>query len=55
MQLDDDSLFAIYYKYDPHGTGKVPYHLIMKELVRARRCWASRPCSSMIIYLHTCT
>lgn len=34
MQLDDDSLFAIYYRFDPQGTGGLDYHRVMRELVR---------------------
>lgn len=33
MQLDDDSLLALYYVYDPHGTGYLAYEDVMKQLL----------------------
>mmetsp|Transcript_37730 Transcript_37730/g.84079 ORF Transcript_37730/g.84079 Transcript_37730/m.84079 type:complete len:375 (+) Transcript_37730:126-1250(+) len=33
MQLDDDSLLALFYVYDPQGTGYLVYHDLAKQLM----------------------
>lgn len=33
MQLDDDSLLALFYVYDPHGTGSMPYEPFVQKLM----------------------
>ena len=33
MQLDDDSLLALYYVYDPEGTGYLAYMDLVKHLM----------------------
>ena len=33
MQLDDDSLLALYYVYDPEGTGYIAYMDLVKHLM----------------------
>eukprot|EP00878_Enallax_costatus_P035636 GHUV01039820.1.p1 GENE.GHUV01039820.1~~GHUV01039820.1.p1 ORF type:complete len:188 (+),score=77.77 GHUV01039820.1:629-1192(+) len=35
MQLDDDSLLALYYVYDPSGSGYLAYEDIVKQLLDA--------------------
>lgn len=33
MQLDDDSLLALYHVYDPEATGYLKYEALMKQLL----------------------
>lgn len=33
MQLDDDSLLALYHVYDPEGTGFLSYHALSRQLM----------------------
>ena len=33
MQLDDDSLLALFAVYDPEGTGNLSYHNLAKQLM----------------------
>ena len=33
MQLDDDSLLALFAVYDPEGTGYLSYHELVKQLM----------------------
>jgi hypothetical protein len=33
MQLDDDSLLALFHVYDPEGTGFLNYHELAKQLM----------------------
>lgn len=32
-QLDDDSLLALYYVYDPNGSGYIPYETIVQQIM----------------------
>lgn len=33
MQLDDDSLLALYHVYDPDATGSLQYESLMRQLL----------------------
>eukprot|EP00887_Chlorella_sp_A99_P005112 scaffold25.g5112.t1 len=43
IQFDDDSLLALFSKYDPEGVGKMPFHNLMRNLLDddTYRLWMS--------------